>query len=144
MSTRVELGALIPIALLLAWETLARSHAVSSYVLPSISSVLWDLAGMARDGTLFTHLGATFARVACGALLGALAGSGLGLVVGLSRKSEEYLDPLIQGVRSVPSLAWVPLLLLWMGIDEAPKITLIIVGSFFPVYLNVVSGVRGV
>lgn len=144
MSFRVGRGALAPALLLLLWEGLARLHAVSSFLLPTISSVLLDLGNMAKSGTLATHVGVTLARVGCGAVLGALWGSGLGLLVGLSRKSEAYLDPLIQGLRSVPSLAWVPLLLLWMGIDEAPKITLILIGSFFPVYLNVVSGVRGV
>ena len=54
------------------------------------------------------------------------------------------LDPTLQGLRAIPSLAWVPLLLLWLGIDEAPKITLIALGAFFPVYLNLVAGVRNV
>lgn len=144
MSFRVGRGALLPAILLCLWELLARLHLVSSYVLPSISSVLLDLGAMVRNGTLFIHLGATISRVACGAFFGALSGSALGLLVGLSRKSEAYLDPLIQGLRSVPALAWVPLLLLWMGIDESPKIALILIGSFFPVYLNVVSGVRSV
>jgi sulfonate transport system permease protein len=144
MSSRTLRGALLPLSVLLAWETLGRLQIVSSYVLPSASSVLWDLACMAKSGILFVHVGASLGRVLCGFILGAVAGTGLGLWVGLSPRSEAYLDPFIQGIRSVPSLAWVPLLLLWMGIGESPKITLILIGSFFPVYLNVVSGLRSV
>jgi sulfonate transport system permease protein len=141
---RIPRGALLPLVLLVAWEALARSHVVSSYVLPSVSSVFVDLLAMARSGALFLHLAASIGRVACGFFVGALIGAGLGLLVGIRRDVEAYVDPFVQGLRSVPSLAWVPLLLLWMGIDEAPKITLIAIGSFFPVYLNVVAGVRGV
>ena len=57
---------------------------------------------------------------------------------------EAYLDPTFQALRAIPSLAWVPLLLLWLGIDEAPKITLIAIGAFFPVYLNFVAGIQNV
>ncbi len=64
--------------------------------------------------------------------------------VGLSRRTEALLDPTFQALRAIPSLAWVPLLLLWLGIDEAPKITLIAIGAFFPVYLNFVAGIQNV
>jgi sulfonate transport system permease protein len=140
----VPKGVLLPLVLLVAWEGLARLEWVSSYVLPSVSSILLHLLSMARSGALFVHLGASLVRVVDGFILGAAIGTVLGLLVGLNRRAEEYLDPFLQGIRSVPSLAWVPLLLLWMGIGEAPKVTLILLGSFFPVYLNVVSGVRSV
>jgi sulfonate transport system permease protein len=81
-------------------------------------------------------------------LAGFAIGAGLallvGAVVGLSRQVEAYLDPTFQALRAIPSLAWVPLLLLWLGIDEAPKITLIAIGAFFPVYLNFVAGIQNV
>jgi sulfonate transport system permease protein len=68
----------------------------------------------------------------------------LGAAMGLSRRLDALLEPCFQALRSIPSLAWVPVLLLWMGIDEAPKITLIAIGAFFPVHLSVVAGIRGV
>jgi len=64
--------------------------------------------------------------------------------VGLSQRAERLLDPSFQALRAIPSLAWVPLLLLWLGIDEAPKIVLIAIGAFFPVYMGVASGFRDV
>ncbi|MEE7547788.1 ABC transporter permease, partial [Xanthomonas sp. Kuri4-1] len=69
-------------------------------------------------------------------------GLAAGVGVGLSRRLERLLDPSFQALRAVPSLAWVPLLLLWLGIDETPKITLIAIGAFFPAYLGAVSGLR--
>ena len=64
--------------------------------------------------------------------------------MGLNSKAEALLDPTFQALRAIPSLAWVPLLLLWLGIDEAPKLVLIGIGAFFPVYMGVASGIRDV
>ncbi len=82
----------------------------------------------------------------CGRALGRRLGGdcATGAAVGLSRRTEALLDPSFQALRAIPSLAWVPLLLLWLGIDEAPKIVLIAIGAFFPVYMGVVSGFRDV
>src|SRR5690606_10643637 len=68
----------------------------------------------------------------------------IGTLVGMSRQLEAWLDPTFQALRAVPGLAWVPLLLIWLGIDEVSKVTLIAIGSFFPVYMNMVAGVRNV
>lgn len=84
------------------------------------------------------------ARVACGFALGAGLALVVGALVGLRRTAEQLLDPSFQALRAIPSLAWVPLLLLWLGIDEAPKIVLIAIGAFFPIYLSVSSGLRDV
>jgi sulfonate transport system permease protein len=68
----------------------------------------------------------------------------LGALTGYSRVAHAYLDPLLQALRNIPSIAWVPLFILWLGIYESSKVTLIAVGVFFPVYLNLMSGVQGV
>jgi sulfonate transport system permease protein len=83
-------------------------------------------------------------RVVAGFAAGALLAVLFGATVGLSRNAEALLDPTFQALRAIPSLAWVPLLLLWLGIDEAPKIVLIAIGAFFPIYMGVASGIRGV
>lgn len=134
----------VPAAILAAWETAPRLGLIDSYLLPPISGILVDLGRMALTGELFVHIGTSLLRVLAGFLIGAAVGGGLGMAVGLSRRTERMLDPTLQAVRSIPSLAWVPLLLLWMGIDEAPKVTLVAIGAFFPVYLNVVAGIRSV
>jgi sulfonate transport system permease protein len=79
--------------------------------------------------------------VAFGFLLGAAAATLLGAATGYSIRARRLLDPLFQGLRNIPSIAWVPLFILWLGIAEASKIALIAVGVFFPVYLNLMSGI---
>ena len=138
------LGSLLPIALIILWETLSRLGVFPAYQLPAPLAILTTIKSMGQDGTLWTHVGITTYRVFAGFLLGTAAAVVLGSVVGFYRFSERLFDPLIQAFRSIPSLAWVPMFILWMGIGEASKVTMIAVGVFFPVYLNIVSGISGV
>ena len=86
---------------------------------------------------------ASMQRVGIGWGVGALVAIVIGLLGRASRaRSRISVDPTLQAFRAVPSLAWVPLFVLWLGIGEAPKLTLIAIGAFFPVYTNLVSGVR--
>lgn len=141
--TRSLRGLLLPVLLLGLLEVAARSGWVEARLLPPPSEIAETLAQLARNG-LATHVGASLARVGAGFLIGAVLGLAVSLLVGLNRTFEEFVDPTFQALRNVPSLAWVPLLLLWFGIDETPKITMIALGAFFPVYLNVVSGIQNV
>jgi sulfonate transport system permease protein len=95
-----------------------------------------------NNGELGRHVMVSLGRVLAGFAIGGVIALALGTLVGLFRPVERLIDPFLQALRNVPSLAWVPFLLLWMGIDEPPKITLIAIGAFFPVYLNLVSGIR--
>jgi sulfonate transport system permease protein len=139
----VGLGLLLPALVLLALEIAVRSGVIPAHLLPPPSAIAVTLRELARADLLW-HVGASTLRVAigfaCGAGLGVLAGT----LVGLNRRAAALLDPSFQALRAVPSLAWVPLLLLWLGIDESPKLTLIAIGAFFPVYMGAVSGIRGV
>jgi sulfonate transport system permease protein len=137
-------GFLLPVAALILWELAVRAEWLSARLMPP-PSVLWGTFGeLMEDGRLFGHVAVSFARVAAGFAIGAALAVAVGSLIGLSRRIEEFVDPTFQALRAIPSLAWVPLLLLWLGIDEAPKITLIAIGAFFPIYLAVVSGMRNV
>lgn len=138
------LGLIIPIILLIVWETAVRLSWVDAYVFPSPTMILQKIIELAREGTLWGHIGITFYRVIVGFLAGTVAAIIFGSLVGYFKSMEQLMDPLIQAFRSIPSLAWVPLFILWMGIGEPSKITLIAVGVFFPIYLNIVSGIQGV
>ena len=83
-------------------------------------------------------------RVLLGFAVGASLGLAVGAVVGLSRLSSTLLSPTIGAVRAVPSLAWIPLLLIWLKIGEDSKVTLIAIGAFFPVYTTVAGALRHV
>lgn len=140
----VILGAALPVILISVWEILSRTGVVPAYQLPAPSVIFETIFGLAADGSLWGHIGITVYRVFIGFLIGTAFAVILGAVVGFYSKAEQIFDPMIQAFRSIPSLAWVPLFILWMGIGEPSKVTMIAVGVFFPVYLNVVSGIGGV
>jgi sulfonate transport system permease protein len=137
------LSLIVPLLLLLSWlgtTTLYRVFVPSQ--LPSPGQVLETVGELSTGGELWGHMIASVGRGFFGFVLGAAVALIVGTLVGLSRSMEVIFDPTLQALRNVPSLAWVPFLRLWMGIDEAPKVTLIAIGAFFPVYLNLVSGIR--
>jgi sulfonate transport system permease protein len=138
------LGWILPLALVGIWEAAARAGLVAPNHLPAPSAIAITILHLAKSGDLAAHLTATLGRLGLGFLLGALAGTAAGALTGASRTARLLVDPLVQGLRSVPSIAWVPLFVLWLGIFEASKVALIAVGVFFPVYLNLMSGIAGV
>lgn len=140
----VLLGSLIPVLLIIFWEILSRQGVFPAYQLPAPSIILETIVSMLQDGSLWSHIGITTFRVLVAFIIGSIVAVILGSLVGFYNKIEQLFDPMIQAFRSIPSLAWVPLFILWMGIGETSKITMIAVGVFFPVYLNTVSGITGV
>jgi sulfonate transport system permease protein len=138
------LGLIVPVVLLALWQIVAAAGLVPASMLPPPLLVLRTLAAMVASGEMLQAIGATLTRLAWGFFFGAIAGTLLGALCGASPFARALLNPLVQGLRSVPSLAWVPLFILWLGIFEASKITLIAVGVFFPVYLNLMGGIANV
>lgn len=136
-------GLALPVVVFALLEALVRSGRMPDYLMPAPSQVFETILDLAH-GPLWQHIGISAFRVFSGFAIGAALALFIGTWVGLSRRAEAYLEPSFQALRAVPGLAWVPLLLIWLGIDEASKITLIAIGAFFPVYLNLVAGVRNV
>jgi sulfonate transport system permease protein len=136
----ILLGMVLPVLLLGAWQWSATSGAFSSSQLPTPAAVFSALMELIERGTFWSHVAISLQRVLLGFALGASAGLLIGSIVGLSRTASRLLSPTIQAFRAVPSLAWVPLLVLWMGIYEGPKVTLVAIGAFFPVFTTVASG----
>ena len=134
-------GFLLPVALGIAWEICARAGWINARLMPPpsvVGATLWELAA---SGELFVHAYTTLWRVTCGFGLGALVGTVLGALTGALPMARSLLDPTLQALRAIPSIAWVPLFILWFGIFEASKIALIAVGVFFPVYLGVAAAI---
>ena len=134
-------GLVLPVVIVVVWEALAEVGFLPANWLPAPSVVAATLLELLRGGELLSHIGVTLARVLSGFLIGAVAATLLGGVTGTSPLVRRMLDPTLQALRSIPSMAWVPLFLLWLGIHESSKIALIAVGVFFPVYLNLLSGI---
>jgi sulfonate transport system permease protein len=112
--------------------------------LPSPSVIAQTILELARTGELWRHAGITLWRILIGFFLGATIGTILGGLTGYVSLARKLLDPFLQSLRNIPSMAWVPLFLLWLGIQESSKISLIALGAFFPVYLNLSSGMSHV
>ena len=93
---------------------------------------------------LWLYISASLQRVALGYFFGTIIALILGSAAGLNKVVNRLVTPLLQAIRAVPSLAWVPLLIIWIGIGEGSKLTLIAIGAFFPVFTTVVSGIKNV
>jgi sulfonate transport system permease protein len=141
---RPMLGLLLPVGLAIAWELAVRSGLASGRLVPP-PSVIWDtFVELAGAGELQRHALATTTRVLTGFAIGVVSGTLLGAITGYSAFVLRLLDPTLQALRAIPSIAWVPLFVLWLGIFESSKVTLIAVGVFFPVYLGVMGAIRSV
>ena len=137
-------GFILPALLILVWHLASVSGAIKPYLLPPPSAVVTTLWELALNGTLAKHVQASVTRWVIGFILGGGLGLLLGSWVGLSRGAERTLDTSVQMLRTVPFLAMAPLLIIWLGLDEAPKITLVGLAAFFPLYINTFAGIRNV
>ena len=138
------LGLIVPLALAGLWEAATAVGLVTGRLFPPPSRIAVTLYALARSGELWVHVSATLSRIYGGFVIGAAAGTLLGAITGSSALAKRLLDPSIQALRAVPSLAWVPLFILWLGIFEASKLALISLGVFFPVYLGTATAIEEV
>ena len=140
----IALGFVAPVLLLGGWQFISATGLVPAYRLPSPTSVWLAGIDLAARGQLGPYVGISVQRVLIGFVAGASIGLVLGSLVGLSRVASAFLVPTIGAFRAVPSLAWVPLLILYLGINEDSKVTLIAIGALFPVYTTVAGALRHV
>jgi sulfonate transport system permease protein len=141
---RPALGLLLPVGAAVIWEGLVRAGVSDGRLVPPPSRIYHEFAELYAAGELQRHVLATTARVAIGFGLGTAAGTLVGALSGYSTLVRRLIDPTLQGLRAVPSIAWIPLFILWLGIFETSKIALIAVGVFFPVYLGVIGAILSV
>jgi len=141
---RVAFRVLGPLSVLVLWQVSSSTGWISDQLLPSETTVLAAFRELWRDGDLQAALPISLRRAGEGFLIGGSIGLVLGLVSGLWRIGEELLDSSLQMLRTVPFIELIPLFMLWFGIGERAKISLIAAACIFPVYLNTYAGVRGV
>jgi sulfonate transport system permease protein len=136
--------AVSPLAIVLLWEAAARGGVLPPEKLPAPSAVLRTGWRLTLDGTLGEHLGASLVRAGIGLAVGGALALVLGVTAGLLRRGDDLIDPPVQMARMLPHLALVPLLIVWVGIGESMKISLVALGSFFPLYFNTYAGIRDI
>ncbi len=130
------------LVLLLIWGLYGASGKINTLIMPSLGTVLQTFLSGIADGSLLLSLGISIKRVLTGYVISGLAGIALGIVIGLSRHMQRITNLVIQILRPIPPIAWIPLVILWMGIGETSKVFLIFLGGFFPVLINVTDGIR--
>ncbi len=141
---RILLGFFLPVLIALLWEAAVRFGVAQGRLVPPPSRIFDALWALSETGELWTHVWATLWRVTVGFVIGATAGIVFGALSGSSQTIRRLLDPTLQALRAIPSITWVPLFILWLGIFEASKVALIAVGVFFPVYLGIAGAILSV
>lgn len=142
----ISLGSVLTV--LVIWWLITALELVEPLFVPTIGSV-WDsfvstLTDGYRGRGLLVHLGVSLQRMLVALLVAVALAVPLGVLVGFSRRLEAALEPLINFYRVLPPLAYYPLLIMWMGISEIPKVTLLMLAGFAPLFIAVVQGVRNV
>lgn len=136
------LPALIVASALIAWEWSVRSGRLSALFFPAPSTVVLTIVRLLMSGELAVHVRATLVRVTLGFALGGVPGLALGLAMGWSRSLRAALDPLVAAVHPLPKIAVLPLIMIIFGIGESSKVVVVAVGTFFPMLINSMAGVR--
>ncbi len=137
-------GTVIPLAVLVLWWAVTEFGDIPSYRLPSPADVVNAAGELASSGQLWRDVAISTQRVLQGFAFGSLIGIVIGSLIGLSRNASILLSPTIGALRAVPSLAWVPLLVLYVGIFEPSKVILITIGAAFPVLTTLSIALRHV
>jgi len=137
---------LLPIAVFLAvWELVARLNLVPGELsFPPFSAVVMEFYNLTASGVLGDNFLASLGRVLIGFITGSIAGIAVGMVMGWVENINKALHPIISLFYPIPALGWLPLLMLWIGINEMLPIAIIFICSFFPVLYNTVTGIRNV
>jgi ABC-type nitrate/sulfonate/bicarbonate transport system permease component len=132
------------IALLLVWEAVARSGAVTAFMLPRLTDVLVRIAHDAIDGNLAEITALTLYRALTGFAIAAVGGIALGLAMSRSVGVRWFFDPLISVGFPMPKIAFLPIIVLWLGVYDVSKISMVVFDSIFPVVTATLAGLAGV
>jgi len=126
------------------YEAAAYSGFAKPALMPPLGTIAQTLFGMLADGSMFGHAGATLARVLVGFGLAVAAGLPLGVLMARFRPVEHFVLPLASALMPIPSLAWVPVFILWFGLGDLVTVLIVFYAALFPMLLNTWSGVRAV
>jgi ABC-type nitrate/sulfonate/bicarbonate transport system permease component len=141
LSLTVFQGALIPIALLITWELLARAGTINPVFFPPPSKLAELFVELSADGTLWRHLGKTLSRLLPALAIGATTGLLFGLILGARRLIRKFLEPSLLAIYSIPKIALLPIFLATLGVGESAMIGLISVSVFFYVWIYTMGAV---
>ncbi len=130
------------VVIAIVWQLVVVLTNAHPSILPAPLRVAKTLGELVRSGELFVHIWASLSRVISAWLISAIVAVPLGMAMGWSRRLEKLIDPFIELFRPISPLAWIPLAILWFGIGESGKIFIVFIGTFFPILLSTVAGVK--
>jgi len=130
------------LAVLVIWTILEKKGSLNTVIMPAPSKILSTFLALVKNGQLWKNLLISLTRVLKGYLIAAALGIVLGILIGLFRHLNRLTDLIIQIIKPIPPIAWIPLVILWFGIGEEGKVFLIFLGGFFTILINVVDGIR--
>lgn len=136
--------AIVPVLILVLWQLLGQFGYISTRTLPTPYKVLEAGWALTRSGDVFYHIAISTRRAFIGLIIGGGIGLFFGMLNGVFASANKLLDSTLQMIRNVPHLALIPLVILWFGIDETAKIFLVVLGVFFPIYMNTLHGIRSI
>jgi sulfonate transport system permease protein len=134
----------LPVGIVAVWSMIGGSGAIHSYAMATPQQIVQAAIAAAADGSLWLNVLVSLIRVLEGFLVALVAAVILGMAAGLSDRFETFVDLVIQVLRPIPGIAWIPLAILWLGIGEESKVYIIVIGAFFPMFVNIVDGIRGI
>lgn len=134
----------LPIAIVAAWTAYGAATGSRSYAMATPQQIVGAIGEYAASGELLLNVLVSFARVLEGFFVAFLAAAVLGVAAGISRRFERFIDLVMQILRPIPGIAWIPLAILWFGIGENSKVYIIFIGAFFPMFVNFVDGIKGI
>ena len=137
------------VAMLAVWQgisaiVLPRLAPSAATLMPPPLGVVIAFLDLMRSGDLILHILASLRRVLVAFAVAALAGVALGVAIGWWRRFGDLVDPLVEFIRPIPPLAWIPLAIIWFGIGDAQNMFIIFLGAFFPIVVNAIEGVGSV
>jgi sulfonate transport system permease protein len=134
-------GLLIPLVIFIIWFSGSALNLWNSYIIPSPMKTAVAAEQLITKGILFKHVLISLYRVFAGFSLAFLIAFPLGIILGMNKKLLPYFEPSLEFIRHIPPLAVIPMLILWFGIGETSKLIIIVLASFFPIFLNTLNGV---
>lgn len=132
----------MPLGALLLWQAGSSAGWWSTYILPGPIAVLQVLEEMVQSGELWKNVAVSLIRVIIGFLLAACTAVPLATAIGLSPKAYRLFQPTVEFFRHVPPLAMLPMIILWFGIGEGSKLAIVFLATFYPIFLNTLTGIR--
>ena len=130
------------VVLIAVWQAASNAGMLNPVTLPSPATILETFVTLVKKGTLQKNLLISSQRVLTGYAISAVSAIVLGILIGLSSHFKRMTDLIIQILKPIPPISWIPLVILWFGIGEESKVFLIFIGGFFTILVNVVDGIR--